>query len=153
MAEPKDRTIGGLQPRAPKADLSSLRASTRVAAHPAPLATDTTSLVDPAAPKVAQPVPAPKATAPRSRPTERHVATAPTDQARGRVAAYFSEANRDRARAAFRATQHREFDESFSAFVELAVMNEVARREREYNDGKPFATTGGNLRAGRPLGN
>ena len=54
------------------------------------------------------------------------------------VALYMTERNKAVARAAFAATSGLEDDESWSHFVEKAVMMEVRRRERIYNDGKEW---------------
>lgn len=72
---------------------------------------------------------------------------APKDQ----ITTYIARPTRARARAAFKATGHLEGDESFSAFVERAIVNELERREKAYNGGKPYAGDGGRLTPGRPL--
>ncbi|MEO5536042.1 MAG: hypothetical protein ABIR17_13035 [Pseudolysinimonas sp.] len=64
---------------------------------------------------------------------------------------YIERPTRARAKAAFKATQHLEGDESFSAFVQLALERELVRREKAHNGGKPYAGDGGRLTAGRPL--
>lgn len=51
------------------------------------------------------------------------------------VALYMTERNKAVARAAFAATSGLEDDESWSHFVEKAIMMEVRRRERIYNNG------------------
>ncbi|MGE3449609.1 MAG: hypothetical protein AB7H92_18735 [Microbacteriaceae bacterium] len=72
---------------------------------------------------------------------------APKDQ----MTTYIARPTRERARATFKATGHLEGDESFSSFVQTAVERELERRERLYNEGKPYAGDGGRLTAGRPL--
>lgn len=58
---------------------------------------------------------------------------------------------RKRAKAAFNATRGQEEDASWSEFVTRAVMNEVYRRERLYNEGEPFPGGTKNLSPGRTL--
>ncbi|MFJ4264692.1 hypothetical protein ACIPYU_19810 [Paenarthrobacter nicotinovorans] len=58
---------------------------------------------------------------------------------------------RKRAKAAFNATRGQEEDASWSEFVSRAVMNEVYRRERLYNQGEPFPGGTRNLSPGRSL--
>lgn len=57
---------------------------------------------------------------------------------------------RSRVVATYKATAHLEGDESFSAFVETALLNEAIRREQLHNDGEPF-TASGKLQRGRPV--
>lgn len=71
----------------------------------------------------------------------------PTDK----MTTYIPRETRERAKAAFRATGHLEGDLSFSAFIAAAIAAEVARREKLYNQGRPYAGGGDRLSAGRPL--
>lgn len=61
-------------------------------------------------------------------------------------------ATRTSARAAFRATQHLEDDESWSDYVSKAIAAETARRERLYNGGRPYEGGDKKLPTGRPIG-
>lgn len=84
------------------------------------------------------------------------VQEAPADQptARSRrvqVTFYMDSDARDRARAAYRATSVLEGDESWSDFIELAVLNEVARRERLHNDGERYEGGSRRLKPGRKI--
>jgi hypothetical protein len=67
------------------------------------------------------------------------------------VTDYMPWAYRQRAKAAFQATSGQEMDASWSKFVTRAVMNEVYRRERVYNNGEPFPGGARNLAPGRKL--
>ena len=64
---------------------------------------------------------------------------------------YIAPPTRARAKAVFKATAHLEGDVSFSAFDARAIVCELQRREKLYNDGQPYAGDGGRLSAGRPL--
>lgn len=77
-------------------------------------------------------------------------ASAPTS-AREQVTYYMPGDARKRAKAAFNATRGQEEDASWSEFVTRAVMNEVYRRERLYNQGEPFPGGTRNLAPGRSL--
>lgn len=70
--------------------------------------------------------------------------------AQGRVNTYIDGETRARVVAAFKATSHLEGDESFSAFVETALLNEAVRREQLYNGGEEFSAAG-KLQRGRPV--
>lgn len=70
--------------------------------------------------------------------------------AQGRVNTYIDVSARARVVAAYKATSHLEGDESFSAFVETALVNEALRREQLYNSGDEFVAMG-NLQRGRPV--
>lgn len=59
---------------------------------------------------------------------------------------------REQSRAAFRATQHLEADESYSDYVTKALAAENERRQRAHNGGEPFAGGVNKLPSGRPLG-
>ncbi|BCW12831.1 hypothetical protein NtRootA2_41130 (plasmid) [Arthrobacter sp. NtRootA2] len=71
--------------------------------------------------------------------------------AREQVTYYMPADGRKRAKAAFNATRGQEEDASWSEFVTRAVMNEVYRRERLYNEGEPFPGGTRNLTPGRTL--
>lgn len=64
---------------------------------------------------------------------------------------YMSISDRQRAKAAYQATSGQEMDASWSEFITRAVMTEVLRREREYNNGEPFPGGTRNLAPGRKL--
>ncbi len=68
-----------------------------------------------------------------------------------RMTTYLSAATRDRARATYRATSHLEGDESWSDFVERAVLAEVERRELTHNAGEKYKGDSSPLPVGRPL--
>lgn len=86
--------------------------------------------------EVPQPAPAPKA-----------AQASATEQ----VTFYMPGDARKRAKAAFNATRGQEEDASWSEFVTRALMNEVYRRERLYNEGEPFPGGTRNLAPGRTL--
>ena len=56
-----------------------------------------------------------------------------------------------RAKAAYTATSGQEMDRSWSDFISRAVLMEVARRERVYNDGENFPGGTQNLAPGRRI--
>lgn len=64
---------------------------------------------------------------------------------------YMTVADRQRAKAAYQATSGQEMDASWSEFITRALMNEVLRRERVYNNGEPFPGGTRNLTPGRKL--
>ena len=68
------------------------------------------------------------------------------------VTFYIEGADRQRAKAAYKATSSQEDHGSWSDFVARALMNEVLRLESSYNDGKPFPGGNANLTPGRRLG-
>lgn len=68
---------------------------------------------------------------------------------RPQVTFYMDAASLKRAKAAYRATSGQEMDDSWSDFLSRAIMNEVARRERLYNQDQPFAGGSGKLAPGR----
>ena len=70
---------------------------------------------------------------------------------RAQVTFYMDAEFRDRARAAYRATSSIEGDESWSDFIELAVRNEVVRRERLHNEGERYEGSSRRLRPGRKI--
>jgi len=67
------------------------------------------------------------------------------------VTFYMPGADRQRAKAAYKATNGEEMDASWTDFVARAVMNEVLRRERVYNNGDPFPRISAKLAPGRKL--
>lgn len=78
-------------------------------------------------------------------------AAAARTSTREQVTYYMPGDARKRAKAAFNATRGQEEDASWSEFVTRAVMNEVYRRERLYNQGEPFPGGTRNLSPGRTL--
>lgn len=56
-----------------------------------------------------------------------------------------------RAKAAYTATSGQEMDRSWSDFISRAVLMEVARRERVYNEGENFPGGTQNLAPGRRI--
>jgi hypothetical protein len=58
---------------------------------------------------------------------------------------------RNRSRAAFRATQHLEDDESYSDFVSKAIEAEIVRREIAHNGGARYEGGDRALASGRPM--
>lgn len=64
---------------------------------------------------------------------------------------YMPTSDRQRAKAAYQATSGQEMDSSWSEFITRAVMNEVLRRERLYNNGEPFPGGTRRLPPGRKL--
>jgi hypothetical protein len=67
------------------------------------------------------------------------------------VTFYMPALDRQRAKAAYQATNGQEMDASWSEFITRAVMNEVLRRERLYNGGEPFPGGTRKLAPGRKL--
>lgn len=67
------------------------------------------------------------------------------------VTFYMPVEDRQRAKAAYLATSGQEMDASWSEFVTRAVMSEVLRRERVYNEGEKFPGGTRNLAPGRKL--
>ena len=65
---------------------------------------------------------------------------------------YLTEALRNRARAAYRSTSFAEKDTSWSEMLNKALLAEVERREREYNEGNTFEGGAEPLTPGRPIG-
>jgi hypothetical protein len=77
-------------------------------------------------------------------------APAPVNQTK-QITFYMRAADRQRAKAAYQATSSQEMDASWSEFITRAVMDEVLRRERVYNNGEPFPGGTRNLTPGRKL--
>lgn len=75
----------------------------------------------------------------------------PPTSSREQVTYYMPSDARKRAKAAFNATRGQEEDASWSEFVTRAVMNEVYRRERLYNQGEAFPGGTRKLSPGRAL--
>jgi hypothetical protein len=80
------------------------------------------------------------------------VAETPARRRRTTVTFYLSDALRNRARTAYRATSYEERDGSWSEMLTKALLAEVERRENEHNDGRPFTATDAPLTPGRPIG-
>jgi len=68
------------------------------------------------------------------------------------VTFYLTEAMRNRARAAYRQTSFDERDSSWSEMLNKALLAEVQRRERAYNEGRAFVGNEDPLTPGRPIG-
>ncbi|MCH6472454.1 ParB family protein [Sinomonas terrae] len=106
-------------------------------------------------------VPDPPAAAPEIEDDRRSVAGREVDEVReegsapksrrAQVTFYMDAEFRDRARAAYRATAGIEGDDSWSEFIELAVLNEVTRRERLHNAGEKYEGSSRRLKAGRKI--
>lgn len=76
----------------------------------------------------------------------------PTPRSRRTQVTFYMDTDfRDRARAAYRATAGIEGDESWSDFIELSVLNEVARRERLHNEGEKYEGSSRRLKPGRKI--
>ncbi len=141
MTEPNARKIEGLTPKQP-APLSRLIAAERP------------PVVSPPAepPREGESRPAEPATAGSSkRPARARTTRRAASGEKRSVTFYAAESIQGRARAAYLHTRHLEGDTSFSDMLAKALEADVARRERQYNDGKPFPSAGGALPAGRPL--
>jgi len=140
MSDDTRRGISGLAPR--KVDPKNMIARNR------PTTAPEAAVPVEAAPTASQsPAPAPET--PRRPKAARKPATAPKNE-QGRVNTYIDPDVRSRVVATYKATAHLEGDESFSAFVETALLNESIRREQLHNDGEPFAASG-QLQRGRPV--
>lgn len=139
MSDDAPRGIIGLAPR--KVDPKSMIARNR----PAP-----TTDPDPAPPAEAASAAAERPMAAPEGPRRPKGARKPAAAAQGRVNTYIDPGVRSRVVATYKATAHLEGDESFSAFVETALLNEAIRREQLHNDGDPFAASG-KLQRGRPV--
>lgn len=117
-----------------------------------------TAVVQEPAPVVEAPAPAPVVEAPADAPVS-HAAQPAAAVATKRskyppkVSFYQEKHDTDRVRGAILHTYSQEGVRSLSTFVNDAVMKEVERLEREYNDGQPFPPVGAReLPQGRPLG-
>lgn len=79
--------------------------------------------------------------------------TAPTATKQQKVGFYQHPEDAARMRGAFRRTNGEEGDRSLSDFIQKAIMAEVERREKLYNNGQPFeAVLPGEGPVGRPEG-
>lgn len=97
-------------------------------------------------PQAEAPEPAQQRPAPR-----RQTATSSTKQQK--VGFYQHPEDAARMRGAFRKTNGEEGDRSLSDFIQKAIMAEVERREKLYNNGQPFeAVQPGEGPIGRPEG-
>lgn len=80
-------------------------------------------------------------------------ATSPSPKPRPKVSFYQDPNDTARVRAALFYTLHTEGPRTLTDFISHAVMTEVERLERKYNDGQPFPPIGaGELPQGRPIG-
>lgn len=142
MSDDSRRAIPGLAPRkvSPKTMIASNRPAPPV--EPAP-----SEAIEGALTASERPTVAPEA--PRRSTAPRKPATALKSE-QGRVNTYIDADTRSRVVATYKATAHLEGDESFSAFVETALLNEAIRREQLHNDGEQFAASG-KLQRGRPM--
>jgi hypothetical protein len=91
--------------------------------------------------------PTPGQSTPASAPT---LSAAPTSAPK-QITFYMAANDLKRARAAYTATSSQEMDRSWSDFVSRAVLMEVARRERMYNEGENFPGGAQNLAPGRKI--
>lgn len=143
-----DRIIGGLSKRGKSQDLSGMLARNRPVEAPTPSSpvedkpsTDTGRATDaPQAPKKASAKKAPARKASNA-----------ADTGKAQVTVYLSHEVRNRARAAFKATDHLEGDRNWSAFIEEAVLAETQRREQKYNDGNEYPGSEEALSPGRRI--
>jgi hypothetical protein len=149
------RTVAGLTPRATNTpDLSRLVRANRTAE---PQIEVIPRSEEPAAARQAEETAQPKAISrpartPRKRNAARPPEIAAADEESYRMTTYLHSSNRDRARAAYRATSHLEGDKSWSDFVERAILAETVRREAAHNAGERYQGDSSPLPAGRPLG-
>ncbi|MFB8386488.1 hypothetical protein ACFC3F_05015 [Microbacterium sp. NPDC055910] len=143
------RGITGLAPR--KVDPKRMFAANRDAETATPPAPEEVSAGTPA-PETPKEQPTKASTAPNVRPKAQQPRkpAPPAQGAQGRVNTYIDAGKRARVVAAYKATAHLEGDESFSAFVETALVNEAIRREQLHNSGNEFAAAG-KLQRGRPV--
>jgi len=80
-------------------------------------------------------------------------APAPKKGTRPKVAFYQDPEDTERLRGAVLQTMVLEGHTSMSEFISRAVMTEVTRLEKKYNNGQPFPAIGaGGLPQGRPIG-
>lgn len=150
MSDATPRGISNLAPR--KVDPKRMLARNRDDVADIPSATPTIS-ADATAPAPEPEHPAGERIAPAEKKSRTKTNKAPRTAAQatqGRVNTYIDPSARARVVAAYKATSHLEGDESFSAFVETALVNEAIRREQKYNDGEEFVAMG-NLQRGRPV--
>jgi hypothetical protein len=152
MSESTDRTIGGLTPRRNKhAPLRRLLRENRPVTS-APVVTESVKATPtlPATPDLPRRTP-PNAPTVTFTGSEARVPL-PAPAKKPTVSVYMRTAERDAARATYKATKHLENDERFSDFVAKAIHAEVRRREEAHNDGRPFESRGAEpLSPGRPM--
>jgi hypothetical protein len=74
-----------------------------------------------------------------------------TDTASKQVTFYMAADDLRRAKAAYTGTSGQEMDRSWSDFISRAVLMEVERRERLYNEGSQFQGGARNLAPGRKI--
>ncbi|MBT1620598.1 hypothetical protein KK090_15155 [Curtobacterium flaccumfaciens pv. poinsettiae] len=131
MTETPERKVTGLAPRGTSTpDLSRLRKRNREA--------------DPVPTIAAESAPTKQLAAPAAEGEE-------TDDKTVSVTFYMRRTIRARAKAVFRATRHLEQDDSWSAFLEGAILAEVRRREEAYNEGRPYPGDDRRLSPGRSI--
>ena len=73
------------------------------------------------------------------------------DTASKQITFYMAADDLKRAKAAYTGTSGQEMDRSWSEFISRAVLMEVERRERLYNEGSQFQGGAGNLAPGRKI--
>jgi hypothetical protein len=122
--------------------------------RPAQPSADPLAPVDVDAPTAQDQTPEPATGAVATKPTAKaRAAKKPITRARpaqDRVNTYIDGEIRSRAVATFKATQHLEGDDSWSEYVQTALLNEAIRREEKYNGGAQF-TPSGKLQRGRAV--
>lgn len=95
-------------------------------------------------------------TAPKEEPAQTPAPkrkTAQTAAKQQKVGFYQHPEDAARMRGAFRMTNGQEGDRSLSDFIQKAILAEVERREKLYNNGQPFeAVQPGEGKIGRPAG-
>lgn len=106
----------------------------------------------PVAPAPAPAIPAPAPSAGAAAPNTSAPAK-PKPKHPPKVSFYQDPADTQRMRGAIRVAMAQEGSRGLSDFIHNAVMREVERLERRYNDGRPFGPAGaGELPQGRPMG-
>lgn len=153
-----NRTIGGLSPRKSAPDLSRLQRRNRTAITPAPgiVLADSQAVYSPKSvgTSASEPTQPDKSTRVSELDAGKNTAETPSGAStvadKARLTIYLPRNLNHRARAVYRATNHLEHDGSWSDFVEHAIEAEVQRRERLYNNGKPYDSDLSPLVAGRP---
>ncbi|WP_146069336.1 hypothetical protein [Cryobacterium sp. Y11] len=133
------RQIAGLTPRTSGPDLSRLQARNR----PSPTLSASTP------PSAADEAAAPVQSSTLERPAAPASAAAVGESKR--MTTYVTTSTRERAKSAFLATRHLEGDDTWSGFVERAILTEVERRETKHNEGHPYEVDHHPLPVGRPL--
>ncbi|HEX9229327.1 MAG TPA: hypothetical protein VF885_22235 [Arthrobacter sp.] len=88
---------------------------------------------------------------PGHRPEEPKKAEPKTSPKLSNMTVSLPEALRNRARAAYKATNYVEGDKTWSHFVAKAIEAETVRRESEHNGGEMYPSWGENLPGGRRL--